>query len=80
MKDTRFKVFNYVKFAKQIINKRFDLEFEKQRHFGLRDLAKIIGVSSATLSRAMNGKKVDLETGILICRWIGKEINDFVIA
>lgn len=73
------EIFNYVEFAKEIVSKRFDIEHEKQRHIGLRELSKTIGTGTSTLSRAMNGKKVDLETGILICRWMKKEINDFVI-
>lgn len=73
------KVFNYKKFAVNIVSKRFDVEHEDQKRYGLRELSKIIGVSAATLSRAINGGRVDLDTAILICRWLDVEITEFIL-
>ena len=38
---------------------------------GIREAAKEVGVSSATLSRVENGKVPDLETFGKICAWLG---------
>ena len=35
----------------------------------IREMAKRIGISPATLFRAEKGKVPDLENGIKICRW-----------
>lgn len=44
----------------------------------LRPIAKEIGISTATLSRAINGKAVDINTAINICAWMEWDFNDFV--
>lgn len=72
-------VFNYKEFAVKIISKRFDVEHRDQKRYGLRDLAKLIGISSATLSRVINGGKVDLDTAILICKWLEVDITEFIL-
>lgn len=40
---------------------------------GIREAAKEVGVSSATLSRVENGKVPDLETFGKICQWLGDD-------
>ena len=47
----------------------------KQRRAGqgIRDAAKDVGVSSATLSRVENGKVPDLDTFGKICSWLGDD-------
>lgn len=40
---------------------------------GIREAAKEIGVSPATLSRVENGKIPDLETFGKVCSWIGED-------
>ncbi len=40
---------------------------------GVREAAKEVGVSAATLSRVENGKLPDLETFGKICRWLGED-------
>jgi len=37
---------------------------------GLREAAKLIGVSPATLSRIENGKVPDLDTFSKLCKWL----------
>ncbi|MHA6913572.1 helix-turn-helix domain-containing protein [Ralstonia pseudosolanacearum] len=40
---------------------------------GVREAAKEVGVSPATLSRVENGKVPDLETFSKICQWLGDD-------
>ena len=44
---------------------------ERRGTLGVRDTAKEIGVSPATLSRIENGKQPDLVTFEKVCRWLG---------
>jgi transcriptional regulator with XRE-family HTH domain len=43
---------------------------EKREDIGIRETAKQIGISSATLSRVERGNLPDLETFKKICRWL----------
>jgi len=43
---------------------------EKRGDQGIREIAKEIGISPATLSRIERGKVPDLETFSKICRWL----------
>ena len=40
---------------------------------GVRDAAKEVGISPATLSRVENGKVPDLDTFSKICAWLGDD-------
>ena len=44
----------------------------------VRDAAKEIGVSAATLSRIENGKQPDLATFEKLCRWLGMSPSAFL--
>lgn len=46
---------------------------EKRAGMGIREAAKAVGVSAATLSRVENKKIPDLETFGKICRWLGDD-------
>lgn len=50
----------------------------KRASKGIREAAKEIGVSPATLSRVENGKIPDLETFGLICAWTGDSPSTFL--
>lgn len=43
---------------------------ERRGSMGIREAAREIGISSATLSRVENGKLPDLESFSKICRWL----------
>ena len=43
---------------------------ERRGRRGVREAAKAVGVSSATLSRIENGKQPDLGTFEKLCRWL----------
>jgi transcriptional regulator with XRE-family HTH domain len=43
---------------------------EKRSHRGIREVAKEIGISPATLSRIERGYLPDLETFSKVCRWL----------
>ena len=45
---------------------------------GIREAAKEVGVSSATLSRVENGKVPDLETFSRICRWLQEDPAEYL--
>ena len=45
---------------------------------GVREAAKEIGVSPATLSRIENGKQPDLATFEKLCRWLGVNPSEFL--
>jgi transcriptional regulator with XRE-family HTH domain len=45
---------------------------------GVREAAREVGVSPATLSRVENGKLPDLETFGKICRWLGENPSQFL--
>jgi len=51
---------------------------EKRGNNGIREIAKDIGVSSATLSRIENGKLPDLGTFSKICRWLRIDPNEIL--
>ncbi len=46
---------------------------EKRAGMGIREAAKEVGVSAATLSRVENRKIPDLETFSRICHWLGDD-------
>jgi transcriptional regulator with XRE-family HTH domain len=46
---------------------------EKRGGMGIREAAKQVGVSPATLSRVENKKIPDLETFEKICQWLGDD-------
>src|SRR5438067_731591 len=46
---------------------------ERRAGMGIREAAKLVGVSPATLSRVENQKIPDLETFSKICKWLGKD-------
>jgi DNA-binding Xre family transcriptional regulator len=49
-----------------------------EKDMGLRDAAKIIGVSSSTLSRMENCKKSDLDSVIIVCNWLRLPLSQFI--
>ncbi len=46
---------------------------ERRAGMGVREAAKLVGISPATLSRVENKKIPDLETFTKICAWLGKD-------
>jgi transcriptional regulator with XRE-family HTH domain len=46
---------------------------ERRAGKGIRETAKLVGISPATLSRVENKKIPDLETFTKICKWLGKD-------
>lgn len=44
----------------------------------MRKLAKQLGVSLATVSRAEEGKMVDLLTYVKLCRWLNEPLDKFI--
>lgn len=69
------KTLNHKKLVTAIIEKRFDMQYKRKKNIGLRELANKIGISFATLSRVMSGRKMDLDTFLRICYWINKDID-----
>lgn len=68
------KEFNCVAFSEAVRAKRFvDLKI------GLRELAKMVKISPATLSRVENGGMPDVNTLINVCEWLQQPISNFVV-
>lgn len=51
---------------------------ERRGDHGLREAAKEIGISPATLSRIENGQVPDLETFQAVCKWLSVEPGLFL--
>ncbi len=51
---------------------------ERRGARGVREAAREVGVSSATLSRIENGKQPDLGTFEKLCRWLKINPNEFL--
>jgi len=71
--------FKYKVFAEAIIDEKFRRQSKDRKNYGLIDLSKQIGISKSTLHRAIQGKKISLETTIRICKWMGHMVDNFVI-
>lgn len=52
---------------------------DEKRTIGLREFSKDIGISAATLSRICNGGKADLDTAILVSRWLNKDLGEYIL-
>jgi transcriptional regulator with XRE-family HTH domain len=46
------------------------------RHMTIRQLALELKMSHATVTRALAGQPVDIETAILFCNWLGVNLSD----
>ena len=51
---------------------------ERRGDRGVREAAREVGVSAATLSRIENGKQPDLDTFEKLCRWLGISPLEFL--
>ena len=71
-------MFDYDLFKEKIKQRRYVVMNTQQRTIGLREFAKQIGISTSTLSRIERGNKPDLDTVILICKWLKMDINKFI--
>lgn len=66
-------VFKEDKFRKDIILKR-----SLANRIGMRECAKEIGISPATLSRIERGKMPDLMTYAKVCKWLNENLNKYI--
>ena len=57
--------------------RRFTSHVNIHKYQSLRLTAKKIGISYATLSRICNGKTPDLITYAKVCKWMGKNMNEY---
>ena len=66
------------KLATAINAKIFADQQAKQKRIGVRDAAEESGVSSATISRAMASKIVDIETFAKLVTWLGHVPQQYI--
>lgn len=64
-------------FADAVKEKMFGDMAKKKKRIGVREFAKEIGISAATLSRIENGKVPDIETFFKLCFWMKRSSNEF---
>lgn len=72
------QVFNWKGFAGALKTERFRRQYEEEKRIGLRQLGKEAGVNFTTVSRIENGKRADIESVILLCRWMRANVNEFI--
>lgn len=65
--------FYHDKLAKAIRTKRV-----VELNYDLRTTANLIGISASTLSRVERGGMPDIMTYELICKWLKKELKEFL--
>lgn len=65
-------VFDRTSFREALLTKRV-----VKMKVGIREAAKEIGISPATLSRCENGKAPDVYTYFYCCRWLGISMQSF---
>lgn len=70
------RYFDWVKFTSEA--KRF-YTMGTVHGWGMRDMAKDIGVSPATLQRVTVGKKCSLDVAVKICDWWGGDLSEYVV-
>lgn len=73
-KKIRFK---QKQLSEAIKEKMFTTMATEKKRIGVREFAKQIGISAATLSRIENGKTPDIETFFKLCFWIKRNSNEF---
>lgn len=64
-------------FSDAIKEKMFGEMIKQKRRIGLREFAKEVDISSATLNRIENGKPPDIETFFKLCFWMKRSSNEF---
>ena len=64
--------FHIEEFTQAIIKKR------KEDNISLRDLAKVVGSTCATLSRLEHGQMTTIDTFCKVCVWLKKDPKDFL--
>lgn len=69
--------FKQKQFTEAVRETMFTKMATQKRRIGVREFAKQIGISSATLSRIENGKVPDIETFFKLCFWMKRSSNEF---
>ncbi|MBV9865366.1 MAG: helix-turn-helix transcriptional regulator [Abitibacteriaceae bacterium] len=63
----------------RITIEQLGVELKRKRgERGLRETAKEIGISTATLSRIESGKQPDLDTFSKLCKWLGVDAGELL--
>lgn len=63
----------------RITIEQLGIELKRKRgERGLREAAKEIGISTATLSRIESGKQPDLDTFSKLCKWLGVDAGELL--
>jgi len=57
----------------QFLQERMDAE-----KLSLRQAAKLIKISHSTVARALRGEKLDVDSMVEICKWLGVTLNEVV--
>jgi len=70
--------FQYHQFGQTVQAKIFSLQLKENRRIGLREVANLSSVSAATISRAICGRKMDIDTILKLTQWMNIDIQHFI--
>lgn len=69
--------FDFLSFSIHMRKAMVDYKKDNFRSLSLRDFTELTGISTPTLSRAINGKRLDVDTIITICFFLDLNITDY---
>lgn len=73
------KRFDFKTLGKALKHKRLVKQAERGEKISLRNLSSELGISTPTLSRAENGKAIDIDNVLNICDWAGLKFEAFIL-
>ena len=70
---------NRVKFAQDLFLHKNTLERERLSTYPSRELAEELDMSHVAICRAFKGTSVNTVNMAILCNWMGKKVDDYII-